>query len=208
VAGLGVSDPRRDRKFARFYYDQFIEEFPEIYANDPVAGWTWLRLLVVAEKMWPTTPELPRWVRPRPLGTLVAAGLVEILPDHGFRIRGFDTERAHRAATARNAAAARWTNSASNAPGNANASADAMPRRVRDENETKIPPPPAKRGRRNDATNPRATGDNPRATGDAPRQNGTAPRQVVAAEKRGGLTSLRDITAGIASWKAEREGES
>lgn len=48
-----------------------------------------------------------------------------------------------------------------------------------------IPPPPAERGRRSNATNPRATKTNPRSTGDAPRQQGTSTRQVRESQKRG-----------------------
>lgn len=47
------------------------------------------------------------------------------------------------------------------------------------------PPPPAKRGRRKNATNPRANGAAPRANGANPRANGTSTRQVRADQKRG-----------------------
>jgi hypothetical protein len=54
------------------------------------------------------------------------------------------------------------------------------------------PPPPAKRGRRKDGTNPRATGDDPRANGTNLRASGESPKQQREAEKRG-PTSLREI---------------
>ena len=45
-----------DRKFARLYYDQFMEEFGDIYADDAaLSAWIWM--LVLAEKMWPIHPE-------------------------------------------------------------------------------------------------------------------------------------------------------
>jgi hypothetical protein len=185
------------RKFARFYYDDFITEFPEAYIDDSMLA-TWLRLLVVAERNWPATPELPRSVRPRPLAKLVDAELVELVQPHCFRIRGLDAERARRAASARTGAAKRWQSD-----GNANASANAMPRRERDENENEtreIPPPPAKRGRRKDATNPREEGTSPRLNHRNPRANGTSPRQERDAEKRAGFPqSIHDILAKVNS---------
>lgn len=48
-----------------------------------------------------------------------------------------------------------------------------------------LPPPPAKRGRRKDGTNPRAEGTAPRSTGENPRATGESPRQVREAQKRG-----------------------
>lgn len=65
-----------------------------------------------------------------------------------------------------------------------------------------IPPPPAKRGRRKDATNPRAEGEAPRQTGENPRANGHAPRQERATEKRG-PTKLGDILRQVSGLEAD-----
>lgn len=46
------------------------------------------------------------------------------------------------------------------------------------------PPPPAKRGRRKNRTNPRSEGTAPRQNGHAPRDLGESPRQTLRAEKR------------------------
>lgn len=170
-----------DRKFARFYYDDFIREFPEVYADDAAFA-AWMRLLVRAEKDWPTTPELPRSVRPKALARLVDSGLVGLCAGHCYRIRGFDAERSRRQGIARNAAAERWQSER-----NANASADAMPSTSTSTRRDESPPPPAKRGRRKDGENPRADGSAPRQTGTSPRQNGTSPRQERDAEKRSGM---------------------
>jgi hypothetical protein len=185
---------RTDRKFARFYFDDFMAEFPEVYADDAALS-AWWRLLVIAEKMWPTPPELPRAVKPRALRTLIDTGLVIPCDQHCYRIRGLDAERSRRQGIARNAAALRWQ-SDSNANGNANASANAMPSRVRDENEQKIPPPPAQRGRRTNGTNPRAQGSSPRQNGTAPRDVGESPRQVREQRKRG-PTRLHEILSAV-----------
>lgn len=60
-----------------------------------------------------------------------------------------------------------------------------------DDDGDEISPPPAKLGRRQEGTNPRALGT-------SPRQTGQSPRQVKAAEKRGGFEALSAIVAGVA----------
>lgn len=57
---------------------------------------------------------------------------------------------------------------------------DSVPLDTRDS-----PPPPAERGRRKSATNPRSTASAPRQRGANPRANGTSTRQVRADRKRG-----------------------
>lgn len=171
---------KSDRRYVRVYDDDLKRDYPTIYADDGALS-TWLRLLVIADKMWPTLPELPRSVKPRSLRLLVDVGLVCVLPDHCYRIRGHDAERRRRQDAARNASAVRW-DSRSNADGNAKA----MPRRDENENENESTPPPQV-GHRKNGTNPRALGTNPRA-------NGTSPRQKREAEKRAGMpTSVAAI---------------
>lgn len=118
-----------DRKYIRVYYDELADEFPEVWA-DPLLYWSWSRLLVVAEKMWPSVPEVPRAVRPRPVARLVELGIVTLVPPHCFQVRGLDAERTRRANAARNAARNRW----GTATGTAGRNAEVMPRR--DEYET------------------------------------------------------------------------
>lgn len=176
------------RKYVRVYYDDLAHEFPEVYADDALLS-TWLRLLVVAERMWPAPPELPRAVRSRALGRLVEYELIELLPAHCYRIRGLDAERTRRQTAARNAAAKRW-HSGSTATGNAPASASAMPSREQavNESETKIPPPPAERGRRDEGTSLRQRSSAPRDIGTNPRANGGSIRQQRQAQKRAGFS--------------------
>jgi hypothetical protein len=57
---------------------------------------------------------------------------------------------------------------------------------IRNEEEN-VTPPPAKQGKRENGTNPRAQGTNPRALG-------TSPRQQREAEKRGPLAPIRPRT--------------
>ena len=179
---------RPERPYARVYFDDLQRDYPDIYADDAALA-AWLRLLVVAEKMWPSVPEVPRSIRPRALYALVDAGLVERVPPHCYRIKGLDAERTRRQDSARNAAGVRWQSDS-----NATRNAEPMPSTRRDENETKYPSP-AKRGSRDNGTNPRSLGTNPRA-------NGTSPRQVRKAEKRGGFpASVHDILRAAAEGK-------
>lgn len=174
--------------YSRLYH-KFAAEFPEVYADDAaLAGWT--RLLMVADASWPMRPPLPRSLRPRVYRMLVTAGL--LIPDgDAYTLRGLDAERSRRRESARKGAAQRWQSDR-----NANASADAMPRRERDEtsrDESDSPPPPAERGRRADGTNPRANGVAPRSTGTNPRATGTSVRQVRAAQKRAPAPGLGEV---------------
>jgi hypothetical protein len=172
---------KADRRWVRVYDDDLRRDYPQVWHDDRALA-TWLRLLSIADKMWPTIPELPRAVRPAALSTLTECGLVEILPEHCYRIRGHDAERTKRRNAASNAAALRWQSD-----GKADAHANAMPRRERDENETNTPPPQV--GKRANGTNPRALGTNPRA-------NGTSPRQEREKEKRG-PSALHEILSQI-----------
>lgn len=143
---------RPTRNYARFYYDEFIAEYPDIYADDAAFA-AWMRLLTLAEKVWPALPELPRSVRMSALRKLVDAKLVLPVPNHCYRIRGLDAERSRRQGLAKSAADARWSANSS-ADGNADRTASAMPRR--DEKETSTPLPPSRGGFRAEGTNPRA----------------------------------------------------
>lgn len=59
------------------------------------------------------------------------------------------------------------------------------------------PPPPSRRGRREDGTNPRSRSKSPRAEHTNPRAQGSSPRQEREAEKRG-PTSLGAILGQLA----------
>jgi hypothetical protein len=172
---------RDDRRYARFYYPEFIRDYPTVY-HDDAAFAAWMRLLVVAEQMWPLSMELPRSVRPKALRVLVEAGLVAT-DGAQFALKGLDAERTRRRESGRKGAAVRW-----DSEGNANASANAMPSPSTSKAEQEIPLPHGV-GRRKDGTNPRAQGTNPRATG-------TSPRQERQAAKRQ-PTKLHEILSAI-----------
>lgn len=168
---------KSDRHYVRVYDDDFRRDYKALWDDDACLA-TWLRLLSVAEKMWPTMPELPRSARDEPLAALVGAGLI-ILDGDCYRIKGLDAERNARRNAGRIAADVRW--------GNADSIAKDMPKTTRDENETK--PLPPRVGKRVNGNNPRAIGTNPRALG-------TSPRQEREAQKRG-PTQLHEILSRI-----------
>ena len=173
-----MSDERK-RRFARFYYDDFIAEYPEVYGDDAAFS-AWMRLLVIAEKAWPGAPELPRSISRRAMSTLVDAGLLALGPRYTFALLGHDKERSRR-----HGVAIAGANASANARANALASAE--PRREQAENKQSSPPPQV--GKRANGTNPRATGTNPRALG-------TSPRHEREAMKRG-PSPLHEILTSI-----------
>lgn len=108
----GMSDDRR--RYARFYYERFIAEYPEVYDSDALlAGW--LRCLVASEQAWPNDPELPRLMRKSVVASLVELGVIQ-LTGHRFHLRGYTAERLRRSESGRKGAAVRW-----HSDGNANA---------------------------------------------------------------------------------------
>jgi hypothetical protein len=156
-----MASPHRTRFYARVYADDLASEFPDVW-NDPHLFWTWCRLLVVAEKMWPTIPEFPRFLSAKRVKDLTDLGIIEKVGPHGFRIRGLDAERARRAAAARHAANTRHGNADGNAGSSPDRNADGNAEPVPSPSRTSpslpsIPPnPPPRGGRRSKGTNPRA----------------------------------------------------
>ena len=116
-----------DRTYARFYYAEFIRDYPHIYADDAAFA-AWVRLLATAEAMWPAHPELPRSVKTRTLAKLSACGLIDT-DGMTYSVKGMDAERTRRRDAARNAAAHRW-HSEGSTHGNANGNAESMPSRA------------------------------------------------------------------------------
>lgn len=180
---------RPQRKYARFYYDDFIREYPAIYADDAAFA-CWMRLLTLAEKVWPTLPELPRHVKAAPLRKLTDAGLIAV-DGIGYRVRGLDAERGRRSGAGRAGADARW-GSDGNADRTADGNANAVPRL--DEKETSTPLPPSQGGRRADATNPRAIAAAlTRANEEAARARRSRVQARYLAYSRGQITEAQRV---------------
>lgn len=105
-----------DRTYCRVYHEIVDDpKFARVYGNDAALA-TWLRMLLVADAMYPASAPLPR--RNSAVSLLVEVGLVEERPGKRYVIRGLQAERERRSASARNAAAVRWDNERN---------ADAMP---------------------------------------------------------------------------------
>jgi hypothetical protein len=115
-------------RFVLVHYDQIARDsrFDSIRNDDKALG-LWQRLLWLADAMWPLPAPIPGWASRSTLAKLTAkeCGLIEILPEHLFRVHGLDRERERRAAKGKPGARTRW--------GDANASpppptdADAKP---------------------------------------------------------------------------------
>jgi hypothetical protein len=89
-----------DRKYVRVYFSIIDDpKFAEVYRHEATVG-TWLKLLMTADAVWPASCDLPRWVKPGPLTLLTQAGIVDLLPDHRYRIHGLDAERTRRSTAA------------------------------------------------------------------------------------------------------------
>jgi hypothetical protein len=88
--------------YVRVYYRVLTDEKFKPLSS---AAWGhWVRLLTVADGMFPSSAPLPRWVERKPLQELVAAGIVDLDGSDYFRIHGMEPERASRAEAARFAA--------------------------------------------------------------------------------------------------------
>lgn len=180
---------RQVRNYARFYYDDFMREFPSIYADDAAFS-AWMRLLTLAEKVWPTVPELPRSIRPTPLRKLTDAGLIRV-DGVRYRVRGLDAERLRRAGQAKAAADARWS-ADSNAASTPDSNAEIMPRQ--DEDKTSTPLPPSRGGRRADGTNKRAVAAAlTRANEEAAKARKSRAQARYLAYSRGQITEAQRI---------------
>jgi hypothetical protein len=101
-----------DRKYARVYHEIVDDpKFRKVYDdNDALA--TWLRMLLIADAMYPASAPMP----PETPATteLLRAGLVKRRPGNRYIVTGLEREREMRSQYGRNAAAVRW-HSGSNA---------------------------------------------------------------------------------------------
>ena len=88
-------------------YHSIVDDpmFERVYGDDKALA-TWLRMLLVADAMYPTSAPMPS--KGRAVRLLVEVGLVIELPGNRYTIRGLASERDMRSQSARNAAAVRW----------------------------------------------------------------------------------------------------
>lgn len=91
--------------------------FERVYSNDRALA-TWLRMLLIADAMYPVTP--PMTSRNPTVRLLIDCGLVIEKPGNHYSIRGLEAERERRSDAGRIGAAVRW---------HSDRNANALPRR-------------------------------------------------------------------------------
>lgn len=111
---------REQRRFARVYYDDLEKDFPAVFF-DPTCFSTYVRLLVGADKSWPSLPELPKAIRRADLQMLTsltdAQGhtLISLEPAGRYSVLGYAKDRGARESHARKGGIARWQNGGADA---------------------------------------------------------------------------------------------
>lgn len=84
------------KKYVRVYYDVLDDQkFEGIYEDDRCFA-TWVRLLLTADALWPQPADIPRSAHPKAVSLLVNAGLIDLLPNHRYRVHGLSAERESR----------------------------------------------------------------------------------------------------------------
>jgi hypothetical protein len=118
----------RDPYVKVYYRIADDERFGRVYNNDAALA-TWLRLLILADGMWPAAAPIPRGVKAVAFNLLVDVGLIDLANNgHAYRIHGMDAERGKRSEHASRASRGRWeSNPPSNPRGNAPSNAQTMP---------------------------------------------------------------------------------
>lgn len=110
-----MADGPHNGEFSIIHHGIFDDPKFEEIIPDPVAGWTWVLLLIEAEKAYPSPAAVPFGTDQGALEKLVKAGIVDLLPHHHYVIHGMAAERDRRKARFRAAANAMHQRRKSNA---------------------------------------------------------------------------------------------
>lgn len=95
-----------ERTYARVYHEIVDDpRFERVYGNDAALG-TWLRMLLVADAVYPQSAPMPR--RNSAVTLLLRVGIIEERPGNRYAIHGLEAERERRAASSRIGAVKRW----------------------------------------------------------------------------------------------------
>lgn len=95
-----------DKPYSRVYHSIVDDPmFERVFSNDKALA-TWLRMLLVADAMYPVSAPMPR--RNPTVSLLLDVGLVQMRGANRYTIRGLEAERERRSHIGRNAAAARY----------------------------------------------------------------------------------------------------
>jgi hypothetical protein len=114
-------------RFVLVFHEDMMANHAPIWDDDKALA-TWIRLLALADKIWPSPAELPRGASKSAVDRLIGAGLIEADGPHRFRIPSLDKKRD----AARNAA----SNAARIRHGNAESNAESLPTRLRPDVDT------------------------------------------------------------------------
>jgi len=101
-------------RFVFVYHEDLIANHSPIWDDDKALA-TWVRLLALADKMWPSPAELPRGANKPAVDRLIGAGLIESVGPHRYHIPSLDKKRTAASNAASNAARIRHGTAASNA---------------------------------------------------------------------------------------------
>jgi hypothetical protein len=94
------------RTYARVYHEIVDDpKFRRVYHDDAALG-TWLRMLLIADQMYPNSAPMPS--DSPSVAVLLRAGLVQKRPGNRYIVTGLEREREMRSQYGRNAAAVRW----------------------------------------------------------------------------------------------------
>ena len=94
------------RTYARVYHEIVDDpKFRRVYDDDAALG-TWLRMLLVADAMYPASAPMPEITEK--VAVLLKAGLIKRRPGNRYIVTGMEREREMRSQYGRNAAAVRW----------------------------------------------------------------------------------------------------
>lgn len=131
-------------RFVLVHYDQIANDprFDGIRDDDRLLG-RWLRLLWLADAMWPLPAPRPVWATKAALAPLTKAGLIEEVAGHQYKVHGLDRERQRRAAKGKAGAAARWGNDTESSDAIADANASPIADANANANAMHAPPSPS-----------------------------------------------------------------
>jgi hypothetical protein len=117
------------RTYCRVYHEIVDDpKFRRVYDDDAALA-TWLRMLLIADAMYPASAPMPATTPAVEL--LLRVKLIQRRPGNRYIVTGLERERAMRSQSARNAAAMRW---------HSDGNADAMPSRA-EQSRTKTSKP-------------------------------------------------------------------
>jgi hypothetical protein len=94
------------RTYARVYHEIVDDpKFRRVYHDSAALG-TWLRMLLIADQMYPNTAPMPE--ETDEVRLLIRCGLITKRPGNRYIVTGLEREREMRSQYGRNAAAVRW----------------------------------------------------------------------------------------------------